>query len=90
MSEKISATTIARTAVLILALANQILAMFGKQAFPFTNDQVYLGITTVFTVVAVLRAWWKNNSFTKEAIKADIYKNKLKHVQDGADAGSWE
>jgi len=88
MTEKISTGTIARTVVLIFALANQILAMFGKHAFPWTDDQVYQGITAVITVAAAIRAWWKNNSFTKVAITADTYKNKLKTEQDGADIGS--
>lgn len=40
---KIQPDTIARTIVLVLALVNQALAIFGKEALPFTEDQVYQG-----------------------------------------------
>lgn len=63
--------TIARTIVLFLALANQALVIFGKEAFPVTEDQVYQIVTLIATVGASVWAWWKNNSFTKAAIEAD-------------------
>lgn len=63
--------TIVRTIVLFLAIANQILAIFGKSIIPIQEEQVNLLITTGWTVISALVAWWKNNSFTKEAIKAD-------------------
>ena len=71
MNNKINPGTIARTVVLVVALANQSLAMAGKTALPFTIDQVYQAVTGIFTVGAALVAWWKNNSFTLQAIKAD-------------------
>lgn len=63
--------TIARTIVLFLALANQALVIFGKEAFPVTEDEVYQIVTLIATVGASVWAWWKNNSFTKAAIEAD-------------------
>lgn len=35
-------------------------------------------ICTGFTVGAALAAWWKNNSFTPEAIEADDFMTRLK------------
>ena len=32
---------------------------------------MYTAVSTVVAVVASLAAWWKNNSFTKAALKAD-------------------
>lgn len=63
--------TIARTIVLFIALANQVLAITGKEAFPVTEDQVYQIVTLIVTIGASVWAWWKNNSFTKNAIEAD-------------------
>jgi SPP1 family holin len=63
--------TIARTIVLFIALANQVLAIAGKEVFPVTEDQVYQVVTLIATVGASVWAWWKNNSFTKAAIEAD-------------------
>lgn len=70
--------TIARTIVLFIALANQVLAIAGKEVFPVTEDQVYQGVTLVVTIGASVWAWWKNNSFTKNAIEADKVLDQLK------------
>ena len=75
---KISAGTIARTAVLIAALLNQILTFAGKNPLPFSDDEIYSAITTLATVAASLAAWWKNNSFTPAAIRADKVMKDLK------------
>lgn len=64
---KISAGTIARTAVLILALVNQVLDATGHNVINISDEDVNTLITTGFTIVAALVAWWKNNSFTKAA-----------------------
>ena len=77
-SKKISAGTVARTAVLIAALLNQILTFAGKNPLPFSDDEIYTAITTLATVAASVIAWWKNNSFTAAAIRADKVMKDLK------------
>ena len=76
--KKVKPETIIRTIVLILALANQVLAIYGKQAIPITEDEVYQTVTLIVTVGSALWAWWKNNSFTRPAIEADEYMEKLR------------
>ena len=76
--KNVKVDTVVRTIVLIIALANQVLAIAGKSAFPVTEDQVYQGVTLIVTVGASVWAWWKNNSFTKPAIEADKTLAKLK------------
>ncbi len=73
---KVSTGTIARTACLIVALANQILQIAGKNVLPFAGSEVYEGVSMLLTTVASLVAWWKNNSFTKGAILADRLREK--------------
>lgn len=68
---KISAGAIARTACLALALTNQLLSAAGKPVLPIEDAQVETLVTTGLTVAASVAAWWKNNSFTPAAIKAD-------------------
>lgn len=80
MNFKISAGTIARTACLLLALLNQILCAFGKSPLPIESETLNQLVTTSITVVAALVSWWKNNSFTKEAIAADAEYARLKAV----------
>ena len=69
--------TIIRTIVLTIALVNQALAIFGKEAFPVTEDQVYQLVTLSITIGAAVWAWWKNNSFTRHAVLADEYFKEL-------------
>ena len=70
--------TIIRTIVLALALTNQVLTSLGKSIIPITDDQVTELITLAITIGTSIWAWWKNNSFTKEAIQADEYMRRLK------------
>lgn len=67
----VSNQTWVRTIVLVLALVNQALVMFGV-----TDNEVELETWTryatyIFTVISALWSWWKNNSFTKKAQEAD-------------------
>jgi SPP1 family holin len=70
--------TIVRTIVLIVALINQGLIIFDRCPLPFDNAEVEAGVSMLFTTVASLWAWWKNNSFTKNAIEADKVLDELK------------
>ena len=75
---KISKETIIRTVLLAVALINMTLNVLGKNTLPFTNDEISEIISIGFTAVTSIIAWWKNNSFTQNAIKADEYLNELK------------
>ena len=44
-------------------------------------EQIPQLVTTGLTVTAALVNWWKNNSFTPEAIKADGYLEQLREKQ---------
>lgn len=67
----ISAGTVARTLVLILAIINQILSACGKSPLPIESETLEQLVTAGFTTIAALIAWWKNNSFTTNALRAD-------------------
>lgn len=75
---KIEASTIARTAVLALALTNQILSAAGKSPLPIDSATLEPWVTAGLTTVAAVWAWWKNNSFTPEAIRADELMKEMK------------
>lgn len=68
---KVTAGTISRTIVLALALINQLLTAFGYEIINLSDDTVNQLVSVIFTIVAALVAWWKNNSFTKAALEAD-------------------
>ncbi len=65
--------TVIRTVVLAIALINQVLTVFGKNPLPFSNEALYEAFSLAATAGASLWAWWKNNSFTAEAVEADRY-----------------
>ena len=79
---KISKGTIIRTALLLLAIINNVFALFGKAPLPITNEQLELIISTVFTVVMAVINWWKNNSFTQPALEGDVLMNRLRKAGD--------
>ena len=80
--KRISTDTIARTICLVFALVNQVLAIFGKDVLPFTNDEIYQTVSLVATLSTSLLAWWKNNSFTSAAIEADRLMESLKSEKE--------
>ena len=73
MYTNISAGTIAPMICLILALVNQVLVMTGHSVLPIEDQTIELIVTNVWTVVAALWGYWKNNSWTLKARKADVY-----------------
>ena len=75
--EKISAATIARTVCLLLALTNQVLSALGKPVLPIESATVEQLVTAGITTITALIAWWQNNSFTQEAIRADHLLNQM-------------
>ena len=74
----VTAGTIARTACLLLALANQVLSALGKPVLPIESATVEQLVTAGITTVTALIAWWKNNSFTTAALEADKTFDRLK------------
>lgn len=74
----VTAGTIARTACLLLALANQVLSALGKPVLPIESATVEQLVTAGITTVTAIVAWWKNNSFTPAALEADKTFDRLK------------
>lgn len=75
---KVSVGTIARTIVLALALINQLLTATGHNVINIAEEDINTLISTVFTIVTAIISFWRNNSFTKEALEADEYMRELK------------
>ena len=78
-NHKISTGTLARTAVLLLALTNQVLSALGKPVLPIESQTVEQLVTAGITTVTALISWWNNNSFTAAAIQADAELERLKN-----------
>lgn len=77
---KVTKETVIRTIVLLVALANQVLTSLGKNPLPFSDETVYEMVSLLVTVGAAMWAWWKNNSFTQHALRADELLKNLRRV----------
>lgn len=75
---RVKQDTIIRTVLLVLALVNQCLTISGHAILPISDEEVSGLISTVFTIITSVMAWWKNNSFTQNAMMADEYLKELK------------
>ena len=81
MNLKVSKGTVIRTSLLVLALLNNLLALFSKSPLPIENETVEEVISFIFTAGTSLIAWWKNNSFTDAALKGDAVMRQIKEVK---------
>ena len=77
--KNVKADTWARLIVLVIALANQVLAIFGKGQIAIAENDIYQLCSIVATVISAFAAMWKNNSFTQEAQVADDIMKDLKN-----------
>ena len=71
--------TIVRLIVMILSMVNMLLTVNGKNPLPWSEDEMYIGLSQAAAILTTVWTWWKNNSFTKEAIKADEYLEELRN-----------
>ncbi|WP_182101812.1 phage holin [Niallia taxi] len=73
--------TVIRTIVLFIALINQFLVSFGLYEIPGTAEEQTTFLSTVFTIIMAIIAWFKNNYVTakgkrqKEVLKANNLTN---------------
>jgi SPP1 family holin len=78
---KINKSTIIRTIVLFLSLLNIILQMFGVKTLPIDNETINEAVSVGILVASSIVSWWKNNSFSEKAIKADNYLKTLREEE---------
>ena len=75
---KISKGTIVRTIMLVIVLVNMVLQHFGIDVIKVDENEVLSLVETVINLAVIIVAFWKNNSFTDKAIKADEFLKNLK------------
>lgn len=76
---------IARLAAAFVAIANYVLAAKGMNPIPFSEEEVYEGVSSIVMTIAILWAWWKNNNMTKAAQEAQVVLEEAKEA--GANVG---
>lgn len=75
---KISKGTIVRTIMVVLVIVNVVLKQFGVDAINVSESEILSFVEALIEVATIVVAFWKNNSFTKNAIKADEFLKTLK------------
>ena len=58
----VNAETVTGVLILLVALINAVLQMFGKNVLPISNEEVSNIVSTVFLIVTALYNTWKNRN----------------------------
>ena len=66
--------------ILLLALINAVLQMFGKNVLPISNEEVSSIISTIFLIVTTLWNTWKNRNIT---VASQIAQNITDSIKNG-------
>ena len=75
----ITAETIAGILILLLALINATLQMFGINTLPIENDEVTNIVSTVFLIATALWNTWKNRNITTASQVAQNITDSIKN-----------
>ena len=77
---KISQGTIIRSILLFVVVLNMLLKKMGFRPLNITEGTTAYFVETVIEILVILVSFWKNNSFSENAIKADEF---LKALREG-------
>lgn len=78
---KITKTTIVRLILVLLVLVNFILERCGIDIIPADESTILMFVETGIEIAILAVGFWKNNSFTEKAIKADEFLRNLKESE---------
>ena len=81
----ITAETITGILILLLALVNATLQMFGINTLPIENDEVTNIVSTVFLIATALWNTWKNRNITTASQIAQYITDSIKKGEVLAD-----
>lgn len=79
---KISKGTIVRTIVLALVLLNLLLKALGKPVIDVDEGSILYWLEFAIEIAVIIVAYWKNNSVSPAAIKADEFLKELRATGD--------
>lgn len=78
MEYTISKSTIVRTILVILVIVNIVLERIGIDVIPADEYTITMIVETLIEIAVIIVGFWKNNSYSKAAIEADAFLNKLR------------
>lgn len=83
---KITKGTIIRTILTVIVLINLVLKAFGKSAITVDDGVVANVVETVIEIAAIAVGFWKNNSYSEKALKADKFLQDLRNEEESEEA----
>ena len=75
----VNAETVTGVLILLVALVNAILQMFGINTLPIENGEISEIVSTVFLIVTVLWNTWKNRNISTASQTAQQITNAIKN-----------
>lgn len=82
---KISKSTIIRTILVAIVIINFVLEKLGVDLIPADESQIAMIVETVIEIAVIVVGFWKNNSYSQAAIRADEFLKELRN-----DDAEWE
>lgn len=77
----ISKGTIVRTISLLIVLINIVLNKCGIDAINVSESEILSLVEVLIEIAVIAVSFWKNNSFTEKAIKADEFLKTLRESE---------
>ena len=78
---KITKGTLMRTIWLLLVVVNIVLERCGVDVLPTDECTILMLVEAGIEIAGIAVAFWKNNSFTEKAIKADKFLKELRESE---------
>ena len=78
--KSVSASTYARYALMILSSLNSILTALGTNPLPYSEDDVYVVVSTIITVLLFIVNTYKDNPTSSESIFSNAVQKELKSM----------
>ena len=75
----VTAETVTGVLILLVALVNAVLQMFGINTLPIENGEISEIVSTVFLIVTVLWNTWKNRNISTASQTAQQITNAIKN-----------
>lgn len=82
MGVSISKGTVLRTVMLGVVILNMVLKKLGFVIINVTEDEITTFIEIFLELAVIAVAFWKNNSYSEKAIKADEFLKMLKESEE--------
>ncbi len=78
---KISKATIVRAILVVLVIINFVLEKCGVDVIPTDESTILMVVEGIIEIAVIVVGFWKNNSFSEKAIKADEFLKNLRESE---------